>query len=221
MRSYRKFMTYQDIQIMSNPRNCIMDSEFTIDYTSSLSHCNVLSLDLNSSSTPNVLYASVDSPCISCNSCLTKSHDDMLHISCCHEINASISSSTCVANNVEESQHLLEQDMDLNGASSILSSSPSGSHLCLMDKDSKVSQPLEPSTPCVDEDEVYDVVSLNEKGEMVLAALPRGSEAISSLCEIMTFAIDSAEIIYKKGDIEREYADEIGSLNVADRKSVV
>ena len=45
----------QSNDMVSGDRNCIVDGESTIDYTSSLSHCNVLSLDLNSSSTPNVL----------------------------------------------------------------------------------------------------------------------------------------------------------------------
>jgi hypothetical protein len=45
--------------------NCNIDSELNFDDRSSISHGNVLSLDLNSSSTPNVLHASVDSPCIS------------------------------------------------------------------------------------------------------------------------------------------------------------
>ena len=67
----------QGNDMMSGDRNCFVDGEYSIDYTSSLSHCNVLSLDLTSSSTPNVLHASGDSPCISCCSCLTKSHDDM------------------------------------------------------------------------------------------------------------------------------------------------
>ena len=53
--------------MVSRDRNCFVDGEYSIDYISSLSHCNVLSLDLNSSSTSNVLHASVDSPCISCN----------------------------------------------------------------------------------------------------------------------------------------------------------
>ena len=44
----------QGNDMVSGDRNCIVDGEFTIDYTSSLSHCNVLSLDLNSSSTTNV-----------------------------------------------------------------------------------------------------------------------------------------------------------------------
>ena len=47
----------QGNDMVSGDNNCIVDSEFTIDYTSSLSHCNVLSLDLNSSSTSNVLHA--------------------------------------------------------------------------------------------------------------------------------------------------------------------
>ena len=75
----------QGNDMVSGDRNCFVDGEYSIDYTSSLSHCNVLSLDLNSSSTPNVIHARVDSPCISCNSCLTKSHDDMLSMSCCHK----------------------------------------------------------------------------------------------------------------------------------------
>ena len=67
----------QGNEMVSGDRNCIVDGVSTIDYTSSLSHCNVLSLDLNSSGTPNVIHARVDSPCISCNNCLTKSHDDI------------------------------------------------------------------------------------------------------------------------------------------------
>ena len=95
-----------------------------------------------------------------------------------------------MTNNVEESQHLLEQDMDINGASSISSSSLSTTHFCLMARDSKVSPPLEPSTPCdvVDEDsygEHMDVESITKKGELVFGALPKGSKAISPLCEII------------------------------------
>ena len=123
----------------------------------------------------------------------------MLHSSCCYENNTSISSISCVANNVEESQHLLEQDVDLNG-SSISSPSLLATHFCLMAKDSKVSPPLEPSTPCdvVDEDSYgqhMDVESITMKGEMVFGALPKGSKAISSLCEIIAYAIKSRETI--------------------------
>jgi hypothetical protein len=213
--------------MVSGDRNCFVDGEYSIDYTSSLSHCNVLSLDLNSSSTPNVIHARVDSPCISCNSCLTKSHDDMLRLSCCHENNTSISSISCVANNVEESQHLLEQDVDLNGASSNSSPSLSTTHFCLMAMDSKVSPPLEPSTSCddVDEDshgEHMDVESITKKGEMVFDALPKGSKAIPPLSEIIVYAIKSREIIEdletqfdEKCKIEREDAMEKASLENA------
>ena len=214
----------QGNDMVSGDRNCIVDGESSIDYTSSLSHCNVLSLDLNNSSTPNVLHASVDSPCISYISCLTKSHDDVRSMSCCHENNASISSSTCVTNNVEEIQHLLEQDMDLNGASSNSSPSLSTTHFCLMAMDSKVSPPLEPSTSCDDVDgdshgALMDVESITKKGEMVFGALPKGSKAIPPLCEIIAYAIKSREIIedletqfLEKCQIEREDADEKASL---------
>ena len=75
----------QGNDMVSGDRNCFVDSEYSIDYISSLYHCNDLSLDLNTSSTPNVLHASVASPYISCNSCSTKSHDDMLPMYYCHE----------------------------------------------------------------------------------------------------------------------------------------
>ena len=217
----------QSNEMVSGDRNCFVDGEYSIHYTSYLSHCNVLSLDLNSSSTPNVIHARVDSPCISCNSCLTKSHDDMLSMSCCHKNNASISSSACMTNNVEESQHLLEQDMDINGASSNSSLSLSTTHLCLMARDSKVSPPLEPSTPCdvVDEDsyeELMDVESITMKGELVLGALPKGSKAISPLCEIIAYAIKSREFIEslstqfeEKCRIEREDSITIASLKAS------
>ena len=184
--------------MVSGDRNCIVDGESTIDYTSSLSHCNVLSLDLNSSSTPNVIHARVDGPCISYNSCLTKSNDDMLSMSCCHEYNASISSSTCMTNNVEESQHLLEQDMDLNGASSNSSSSSIINHVCLMAKDSEVSPTSNPNCDDVDEDsheEGFDFESLTKMGEMVLRTLPKGSKAIPPLCEIIAYVTKSREFI--------------------------
>ena len=217
----------QSNEMVSGDRNCFVDGEYSIHYTSYLSHCNVLSLDLNSSSTPNVIHARVDSPCISCNSCLTKSHDDMLSMSCCHENNASIPSSACMTNNVEESQHLLEQDMDINGASSNSSLSLSTTHLCLMARDSKVSPPLEPSTPCdvVDEDsyeELMDVESITMKGELVLGALPKGSKAISPLCEIIAYAIKSREFIEslstqfeEKCQIERDDSITIASLKAS------
>ena len=188
----------QGNDMVSGDRDCIVDGESSIDYTSSLSHCNVLSLDLNTSSTSNVLHASIDSPCISCNSCLTKSHDDMLHMSCCHENNTSISSISCMTNNVEESQHLLEQDMDLNDASSFSSSPSTINHVCLMAKDSEVSPTSNPNCDDVDEDsheEGFDFESLTKMGEMVLGALPKGSKSIPPLCEIIDCVTKSREFI--------------------------
>ena len=67
----------QGNDMVSGDRICIDDIGSTIDDSSSISHCNDLSLDLDNSSNSNILHASVNGPCISCGSCLTKSHDDM------------------------------------------------------------------------------------------------------------------------------------------------
>ena len=164
-------------------------------------------MDLNTSSTLNILRASVDSPYISCNSCLTKSHDDILSMSCCLDKNVSISSSICLANNVEETEHSLEQDMDFYGASRNSSSSSPINHVCLMAKESKISSISNPDISCDDvvEDshgEHFDIEFLTKKGEMVFGALPKGSKAIPPLCEIIAYAIKSREIIE---DLETQF----------------
>ena len=147
-----KCVKTQGNDMVSGDENCNVDIELTIDNPSSLSHCNVSSLDLNTSSTINNLHACVDSPCISCINCLNKSHDDMLTMSCGHDINASISSSCCVSNNVEETEESIGQDKILNGASINSSSSSShGPHLCLMARSSTPS--LESHISSDDEDE--------------------------------------------------------------------
>ena len=66
----------------------------------------------------------------------------MLVISCCHDKNACISLS-CGANNVEETQHSMEQDVVLNGASRDPTSSSIA--VCLMAKASKLSPTLNPN----------------------------------------------------------------------------
>ena len=60
----------QGNDMVSGDGNCNVDIELTIDDPSSLSHCNVSSLDLNTFSTRNDLHACVDSPCISCSKLL-------------------------------------------------------------------------------------------------------------------------------------------------------
>src|SRR5664279_596572 len=212
----------QGNDMVSGDRNCIVDGESSIDYTSSLSHCNVLSLDLNSSSTPIVLHARVDSPCISCNSCLTKSHDDMLLMSCCLDKNASISSSVCLTNNVEETEHSMEQDMDLNGASSNSSSSSSISHVCLMARESEVSPTLNPNISHDDEEENDNDAYFHKKGLMVLHALSKNENACANLFKIMSTLVERGLTIEaletrldEKGRIEREDALEIASLSVS------
>jgi hypothetical protein len=100
----------QGNDLVSGDENCNVDSELICDDPSSLSHCNASTLDLNTSSTINALHACVDSPCISCVCSLNKSHDDILVTPCCHNINASSSSSCCVSNNVEEAKDSIGQD---------------------------------------------------------------------------------------------------------------
>src|SRR4051812_1207245 len=142
-------------------------------YSADLSSCNDLSLDLNTSSTQNSSHACVNSPCISCRNDLNKYHDDMLMLSCCHVKNASISSSSCVANHVEENEDSMGQDKVLKRDTSAISSSPSsGSHMCLMAKGTKVTS-LNPIVSH-DDDEVendnddyrgkYDITSIKKMG---------------------------------------------------------
>jgi hypothetical protein len=90
----------QGNDMVSDDKYCNVDSKLTCDDRSSLSHCNASSLDFNTSSTINALHACVDSPCISCVCSLNKFHNDMLVTPCCHDINASCSSSFYVSNNV-------------------------------------------------------------------------------------------------------------------------
>ena len=131
--------------MLSSVGHCNDDSMLIMDDPSSLRYGNAPSLGCNTSSTPNVSHACVDSPCISCRNCLTKSHDYMLSMSCCHDKNASISSNCC-ANNVEENLHSMEQDVVLNGASR--DPTLSSIAFCLMAKASKVSPTLNPNISC-------------------------------------------------------------------------
>src|ERR1041385_741428 len=156
--------------MVSSVSHCSDDSELIVDNPLSLSYCNTSLLDLNTSSTLNFLHACVASPCISCRNHLNKSHDDMLAISCCHDKNASISSSYC-ANNVEENQRSMEQDVVLNGAARGPKSSSHVTRFFLMVKELKVSPTLTPiSSDGDDVDNVEkddNIASLKIKGEMI------------------------------------------------------
>jgi hypothetical protein len=143
----------QGNDMVSGDEYCNIDSKLSCDDRSSLSRCNDLYLDLNTSSTINALHACVDSPCISCVSCSNQYHDDMLTLSYCHDKNASISSSICVTNNAEETGDSIGQDMVLIGASSNSSSSSIVSHICLMARSSKVTRTSEPNISSDDENE--------------------------------------------------------------------
>jgi hypothetical protein len=93
----------QGNDMVSGDEICNGDSMLCFDDPSSLFRCNASSLNLNTCSPINALHACVDSPCISCVNFLNKSHDDIA-LSSCPNINASISSSCYVSNNVEETE---------------------------------------------------------------------------------------------------------------------
>ena len=215
--------------MVSGGGNCNVGIDLTLNDPSSISHCNVSSLDLSTCGTKNTLHACVESPCISSRNCLNKSCDDMLAMSCCHNTNASISSSLCDANIIEETEDTLGQDKVLNGASRNSSSSPSlDSYICLMARASKVTRSLEPNISCDDEDDDSeednddDIASLNEKGKMIFHALRKNKNACSNFVEILTIAIESKKLIKEHEDTifemeghAREYADEIADLKEA------
>ena len=93
--------------------------------------------------------------------------------------NASTSSIICLANNVEETKHSMEQYMELNEAPKNMSSSSAISHFCLMARESKVSPTLTPNISHDDndddnsEDEDDNDSSLLENGEMFIVLLVR------------------------------------------------
>src|SRR3954464_9022062 len=153
----------------------------------------------------------------------------MLLLSCCHDKNASISSSACVANHVEENEDSMGQDKVLKRASSAISSSPSsGSHMCLMAKGTKVTS-LNPIVSHDDDDEVendnddyrgkYDITSIKKMGEVVYSALYKNKLASYNLLEILNYAIEGNDLIEEQENIidekfalEREYANELAQV---------
>src|SRR3954467_3897383 len=222
----------QGNEMVSSLSHCNDDSEPIIHNPLSLSYRNASVLDLNTSSTINVVHACVDSPCISCRNHLNISHDDMLAISCCHDNHASISSSCC-ANNVEENQQSMEQDVVLNGASRDPTSASRVTHFCLMSKDLKVSPTLNPISSDGDDvdnvEEHVNIASLKIKGEMIFKALHKNKIACSNFMEIMSIAIEGKKYIEeleahieeneatieKMESHERDYANEIADLSQA------
>lgn len=218
--------------MVSSVGHCNDDSVLVPGDPSSLSYCNGLSLDFNTSSTLHVSHARVDSPCISCRNCLLKFHDDMLAMSCCHDKNVYISSSCC-ANNVKETQHYMEQYVVLNGASRDPTSSSIA--LRLMARASKVSPTLKPNmSPNDDDDEDNDeendsVASLKIKGEMVFKTLHKNKIARCNFMGIMSIAIEGKNYIEeleshveehevtieKMEGHEHDYANEIADISQA------
>ena len=178
----------QNNAMVSRDKFCNDDSELPIDDISSLSYCNDLSLDLNTSSTINVSHACVDSPCLSSKNHLYKSHDDMLALSCCHDKNACVPSNTCIINNVEETQLSMEQDENLS--SSLINCSTSSTVFCLMAK-SSCSDDHDNNN---DDEENDDDAYFSKKGLMVLNALSKNENACENLYEIMSTLIERGQI---------------------------
>ena len=85
-------------------------------------------------------------------------------MSCCHDKNACISSSCC-ANNVEETKHSMEQDVVFNGASRDPTSSSIA--FCLMAKASKVSPTLYPNMSLDDDVDANDDEDNDEENDNV------------------------------------------------------
>ena len=190
--------------MVSSGDHCNDDSGLIVDDPSSLYYFNASSLGINTSSTLNVLHACVHSPCISCKNCVSKSHDNMPPISCCHDKNVYISSSCC-ANNVEEIHHSMEQDVALNDASRDPTSSSIVTHFCLMAKASKVSPTLNPNISQDDDvddngdenndEESDNIASLKIKGEMIFKSLYKNKLACSNFFEIMSIATEGKKYI--------------------------
>jgi hypothetical protein len=170
--------------MVSGDEYCNIDSKITCDDRSSLSHCNASSLDLNTSRNINALHACIDSPCISCVCSLNKSHDDMLVTPCCHDINASSSSSCWVCNNVEETEDSIGQDNGLIRTSSNSPSSSIVSHICLTDMYSKVTPTFEPTISSDDDNEDGDVASLIEKSEIMFHSIRKNKISCSYFYKI-------------------------------------
>jgi hypothetical protein len=138
----------------------------------------------------------------------------MLGLSSGHDKNSSISSSLCVANNVEETGDSMGQDKVMIGASSNSSSSSSlGPHICLMARDSKVTATLKPNLSCNDEEEDDDDASLKKKGEIVFHAIGKKKIDCSNFVEIMVVAIESKKIIDELQSHDEEKEETIEKLH--------
>jgi hypothetical protein len=128
--------------------------------------------------------------------------------------NASISSSLCVANNIEETGDSIIQDKVLFGPSSNSSASSSlGPNICLMARDSKVTHTLEPNISCDDEEEDDDVASLKRKGEIVFHAIGKKKIACSNFVEILVVAIESKKIIDELQSHDEEQEETIENIH--------
>ena len=122
----------QGNDMVSGEIMCDNDVEITIDDPPCRNASIVSSMDLSISCTNCGIDSSVNSPCIPSNDSLTHSCDDMPDLLCCHDINASISSSYCMTNRVEEIKKNVAHLINEEPSSSEESSPTPFMHMCLM-----------------------------------------------------------------------------------------
>ena len=122
----------QGNDMVSGKIMCDNDVEITIDDHPCRNASIVSSMDLSISCTNCGIDSSVNSPCIPSNDSLTHSCDDMPDLLCCHDINASISSSYCMTNRVEEIKKNVAHLINEEPSSSEESSPTPFMHMCLM-----------------------------------------------------------------------------------------
>ena len=122
----------------------------------------------------------------------------MLALSCSNDKNACVPSNSCMNINVEETQLIVEQDLNLS-SSKINYSSSSITH-CLMPKSSSSDgndNNNDNNDDNNDEEEDMEKVNalLQNKGLMILKALPKNKNAQAILFEIMETLIERGETI--------------------------
>ena len=157
------FSLSQGNDMVSGEIMCDDDVEIIINDPPCRNASIVVSMDLNLSCTNFGIDSFVNNPCISSKDSLTYPCDDMLDLPCCHDINASISSSYCMPNHVEETKksvaHLINEDPSCPEKSSPM-------HMCLMARGNhEVSSSLSDDDDDCDENDVAMTQNLYEIGK--------------------------------------------------------
>ena len=128
----------------------------------------------------------------------------MLALPCSHVKYACVPSKSCMNNNVEETQLIVEQDLNLS--SSKINYSSSSTYHCLMAKSSSSNDNNNDNNDEEDDEGNNDAL-LHDKGLMILKALSKNKNACNNLYEIMSTLIKALESsLEEKGKIEGDDA---------------